>query len=125
MIDRLQESFYTFAYGEARIVKFGTAKPTRIGTWDKELTTKLRGAIAINGPAGRCRDQKREYPMRLQEWDGTVQTIIAECGHEQKKTDRVLMTWRAKLEKEPTLLQPFQIDEIIREARGRLSHPIR
>jgi hypothetical protein len=63
--------------------------------------------------------------MRLQEWDGTVQTIIAECDHEQKKTDRVLMAWRAKLEREPTLLQPFQIDEIIREARGRLSHPIR
>lgn len=63
--------------------------------------------------------------MRLQEWDGTVQTIIAECGHEQKKADRILMAWRAKLEKEPTSLQPFQIDEIIREARGRLSNPIR
>ncbi len=25
------------------------------------------------------------------------------------------MNWRAKLEKEPALLQPFQIDEIVRE----------
>jgi hypothetical protein len=28
--------------------------------------------------------------------------------------------WRAKLEKEPTLLQPYQIDEIVREVRRRL-----
>jgi hypothetical protein len=63
--------------------------------------------------------------MRLQEWGGTVQTIIAECGQEQKRTDKILMGWRAKLEKEPTHLQPFQIDEIIREARGRLSNPSR
>ncbi len=36
------------------------------------------------------------------------QTIIAECGHEQMKTDRILMAWRGKLEKEPTLLQPHK-----------------
>ena len=30
------------------------------------------------------------------------------------------MGWRAKLEKEPTLLQPYQIDEIVREVRRRL-----
>ena len=61
--------------------------------------------------------------MRLQEWEGTVQKIIDECGHEQQGADRILMAWRAKLEKEPTLLQPFQIDEIIREARRRLDNP--
>ncbi len=60
--------------------------------------------------------------MRLQEWEGTIQEIISECN-EQKETgeDRILMKWRAKLEKEPTLLQPFQIDKIIREVRQRLS----
>ena len=63
--------------------------------------------------------------MRLQEWEGTVQEIVDECGHEQKGADRILMAWRAKLEKEPTLLQPHQIDEIIREARQRLNNPSR
>ncbi len=63
--------------------------------------------------------------MRLQEWEGTVQKIIDECGHEQKKTDTILMAWRAKLQKEPTLLQPQQIDEIIREVRRRLNNPSR
>jgi len=51
--------------------------------------------------------------MRLQEWEVTIQKIIDECNHEQTRVDTVLMAWRAKLEKEPTLLQPFQIDEIV------------
>jgi len=61
--------------------------------------------------------------MRLQEWEVTIQEIIDECNHEQKGTDTVLLAWRAKLEKEPTLLKPFQIDEIIREVRQRLIGP--
>ena len=63
--------------------------------------------------------------MRLEEWEGTVQKITDECGHEHKNADRILMAWRAKLEKEPTLLQPHQIDEIIREVRQRLKNPSR
>ncbi len=59
--------------------------------------------------------------MRLQEWEVTIQKIIDECNHEQTRVDTVLMAWRAKLEKEPTLLQPFQIDEIVREVQRRLS----
>ena len=59
--------------------------------------------------------------MRLEEWEVTIQEIIDECNHEHTRTDRVLMEWRAKLEKEPTLLQPFQIDEIVREVRRRLN----
>ncbi len=59
--------------------------------------------------------------MRLQKWEMTIQEIVDECNHEQKRPDRVLMEWRVKLEKEPTLLQPFQIDEIVREVRRRLS----
>ena len=58
--------------------------------------------------------------MRLNEWEVTIQKIIDECKHEQTRMDTVLTAWRAKLEKEPTLLQPFQIDEIVREVRRRL-----
>ena len=61
--------------------------------------------------------------MRLQDWEVTIQKIIDECNHEQKGADKVLIAWRVKLEKEPTLLQPFQIDEIIREVRQRLAPP--
>ncbi len=59
--------------------------------------------------------------MRLAEWEVTIQTIIDECNDEQERTDRILLKWRAKLEKEPTLLQPFQIDEIVRAVRKRLT----
>ena len=60
--------------------------------------------------------------MRLQERKVTIQKIIDECNHEQMRVNTVLMAWRAKLEKEPTLLQPFQIDEIMREVQQRLSN---
>ncbi len=40
----------------------------------------------------------------------------------KRDVDTVLLAWRAKLEKEPTLLQPFQIDEIVREVQQRLSN---
>ena len=60
--------------------------------------------------------------MRLEEWEVTIQKIIDECNHEQKGTDKVLMEWRVKLEKEPTLLKPFEIDQIVRVVRQRLSN---
>ena len=63
--------------------------------------------------------------MHLQDWEATIQEVVDECNHEQKEMgeNNILMKWRVKLEKEPTLLEPFQIDEIIREARRRLSNP--
>ena len=61
--------------------------------------------------------------MRLQDWEAIIQEIIDECNHGQQERggDRILAKWRAKLERKPTLLQPFQIDEIVREVRQRLS----
>ena len=58
--------------------------------------------------------------MRLQDWEVTIQKIFDECNHEQARVDRVLTAWRAKLEKEPTLLQPFEIDRIVRAVQQRL-----
>jgi hypothetical protein len=63
--------------------------------------------------------------MRLEEWEVTIQKIVDECNQEQDKAARVLMEWRAKLEKEPTLLRPFQIDGIVRAVRCRLSNDSR
>jgi hypothetical protein len=60
--------------------------------------------------------------MRLDEWEVTIQKIIDECNHEQKGSYKVLAKWRATLEKEPSHLQPFQIDEIVREVRRRLDN---
>ena len=59
--------------------------------------------------------------MRLEEWKDTMQTMVDECNHERQRSDRILMEWRVTLEKEPALLKPFQIDEIVREVRLRLS----
>ena len=60
--------------------------------------------------------------MRLEEWEVTIQKMIDECNQEQTRPDRVLMEWRAKLEKEPTLLKPFEIDQIVREVRSKLGN---
>jgi hypothetical protein len=62
--------------------------------------------------------------MRLQDWEATIQEIVDECNqeHTERGGNRILMKWRAKLKKESGLLQPQQIDEIIREARRRLSY---
>ena len=59
--------------------------------------------------------------MRLEEWEVTIQKMIDECNHAQMGADKVLLEWRVKLEKKPHLLQPFQIDEIVREVRRRLN----
>jgi hypothetical protein len=61
--------------------------------------------------------------MRLRDWEATIQKIVDECNQEQTERggNRILMAWRAKLKEEPTL-QPQQIDEIIREARRRLTN---
>jgi len=60
--------------------------------------------------------------MRVEDWEVTIQKIVDECSHAQKKRGEVgiVMKWRAKLEKEPALLKPFQIDQIMREVRRRL-----
>ncbi len=60
--------------------------------------------------------------MRLQDWEATIHEIVDECNHEIKERteDRILTKWRAKLEQKPTLLQPFQIDRIVRTVRQRL-----
>ena len=60
--------------------------------------------------------------MRLEEWEVTMQTMVDECNQEQTRSDRVLKEWRVKLEKEPTLLQPFEIDQIVRVVRMRISN---
>jgi hypothetical protein len=59
--------------------------------------------------------------MRLEEWEATIQKMIDECNQEQTSLNRVLMEWRVTLEKEPTLLNPFEIDQLVRTVRGRLS----
>ena len=63
--------------------------------------------------------------MRLHEWEVTIQKIIDECSHQQKEASKVLIEWRAKLEREPNLLEPFQIDKIVREVRRRLGNASR
>ena len=60
--------------------------------------------------------------MRLQDREAMIQTIADECNRDLNGANKVLMAWRVKLEKEPNLLPPFQIDEIVREARQRLNY---
>jgi hypothetical protein len=58
--------------------------------------------------------------MRLENWEATMQEIVDECSRVQTTTGKVLIAWRVRLEQEPTNLQPFQIDQIVREVRRRL-----
>jgi hypothetical protein len=60
--------------------------------------------------------------MILEKHETIVRQIVEESNHEPKKAskNRVLMGWRAKLEKEPPHLRLHEIDEIVREVRRRL-----
>jgi hypothetical protein len=61
--------------------------------------------------------------MNLNDWEATIQQIAAESNHEPKEPgkNKVLTTWRAKLEKEPNSLPAYRIDQIVREVRTRLT----
>jgi len=63
--------------------------------------------------------------LRLEEWESTIQKMIIECNHEQNSPDGILKKWRVNLEKEPTLLKPSEIDQIIREVSDRRSNASR
>lgn len=60
--------------------------------------------------------------MNYTHWEGFISQIVAESDSEPKEAgkQRVLTLWRAKLQQEPASLQPFQIDEIMRQVRRRL-----
>ena len=60
--------------------------------------------------------------MHLFEWESTIQTMIDDSNREptEARKNKVLVDWRTKLKKEPTSLQPQQIDEIVREVRRRI-----
>ena len=58
--------------------------------------------------------------MRLKDWEATIQEIVDDYNYDQKGAGKVLIAWRVKLEQEPTSLQPFQIDQIVRAVRQRL-----
>ncbi len=61
--------------------------------------------------------------MNFQKWEATIYLMIEESNREAKEPgkNRVLTEWRATLTKTPHNLQPFQIDEIVREVRRRLT----
>ena len=59
--------------------------------------------------------------MNLQPWEPTMQQIADDLRRAQKGQDGILKAWRAKLEREPFSLRPYQIDKIVRELRKR--HP--
>jgi hypothetical protein len=61
--------------------------------------------------------------MNLTAYESTIQLIVTESNHESKESSKhkILSAWRARLEKEPSSLLPFQIDQIVREVRSRLT----
>jgi hypothetical protein len=60
--------------------------------------------------------------MNLIDSEATIQQIAAEfsLATSEVRKQKVLTTWRARLQKEPAFLPAFRIDRIIREARKRL-----
>jgi hypothetical protein len=63
----------------------------------------------------------KEMQMDLKDWEETIIQIVEEIKQEPPKSrkHKLLIAWRFKLEKEPFSLQPFQIDEIVREVQQR------
>lgn len=61
--------------------------------------------------------------MNSANWECFINQIAAESCQEPREAgkQKILTDWRAKLQREPTSLQPFQIDEIMRQVRKRFS----
>ena len=61
--------------------------------------------------------------MKMRDWESTIQNMLEESNRESKESGkhRVLTQWRAKLAQEPYRLPLYQIDEIVREYRNRLT----
>jgi len=80
------------------------------------------GGRSLQLPAT-CMENTKEQPMKLRDWEPTVRQITEESNQEPKESgkSKVLMTWRAKLAQEPHLLQLYEIDEIVRAVRKRLT----
>ena len=59
---------------------------------------------------------------KLEDWEATVEKMVNESNQMPKRSgkQKVLDDWRAQLQKEPTRLQAYQIDVIVREVRRRL-----
>jgi hypothetical protein len=68
-------------------------------------------------------ENSEEQSMDFKKCEAVIQQMIEESNLETKEPgkNRVLAEWRATLTKTPHLLQPFQIDEIVREVRRRLT----
>jgi hypothetical protein len=60
--------------------------------------------------------------MNLRKWEPIIEQILVEMHQQPNESgkQKALTAWRAKLEKEPTSLQAFQIDSIVREVRRHL-----
>jgi hypothetical protein len=65
----------------------------------------------------------RDWVMQLKDWETTIQQFADESNREPTDAGkrRVLKAWRANLEKPPTALHVYQVDEIVREVRNRLT----
>jgi hypothetical protein len=65
----------------------------------------------------------KDWQMNLEAWEATISQIVDEASQKPRESGRqkILIAWRAKLEKEPTFLEPYQIDEIVKEVRKRLA----
>jgi hypothetical protein len=62
--------------------------------------------------------------MNLKASEATINQILDEARQEPRESgkQKILLAWRVKLEREPTSLQPYQIDEIVWEVRKRLAN---
>jgi hypothetical protein len=60
--------------------------------------------------------------MDLKAWETTIVQIVDQASHEatERGKQKIVLAWRKKLENEPALLRPQQIDEIVRDVRRRL-----
>lgn len=61
--------------------------------------------------------------MDVKKWEPLIQQVIDQSNLETNEPGkmRVMMEWRRTLAKSPHLLEPFQIDAIMREVRRRIT----
>jgi hypothetical protein len=87
---------------------------------------KRRGSNKVDRTRRRAFPEKSNrhhtgLAMNLKDWEATIQQIADEfsLAPTEAGQQKVLAGWRAKLEKEPTSLPAFRVDQIVREVRAR------
>jgi len=89
-------------------------------SWRRIRYGHVSRADALGGDWHRSRGET--FNMNIENWEATIQKLVEACNLERGVwgKDRILIAWWKSLVRGSERLEPFEMDEIVREVRRRL-----